>query len=172
MTVTDLASPALVALPVPVEPVELRRRLRTALLDGAAWEERFGFELGVGDALWSAWGAALSDQGLTREQFAAVVRGYRRELWFWVLGDRIWAQVATGLAGRLVRRVPRPELQAAALSAATSSMLTAGGASRVLCTVQWLATASNAAHLSPGTPSGTLRRTVIPPTRVGRSAKS
>jgi hypothetical protein len=94
------------ALQVPEEPGGLRRQLREALLDGATWEERFGPELGFGAVLWPAWGEELSAAGLTREQFAVVVRGYRRELWFWVLGERIWAQAATGLAGRLVRRMP------------------------------------------------------------------
>ncbi len=93
-------------LTVPAEPVELRHLLRSALLAGEGWEARFGPELGVGEALWPVWGEALSAAGMTREQFTATVRGYRRELWFWVLGDRIWAQAASGLAGRLRRRVP------------------------------------------------------------------
>ncbi len=93
-------------LAVPHEPDVLRQEIRTAVLDGADWEGRFGPELGVGDALWLAWGSDLSAGGLTREQFGAVVRSCRRELWFWVLGDRLWAQVVTGMTGRLVRRVP------------------------------------------------------------------
>ncbi len=104
--VAAAAPSALVALPVPTEPVELRQRLRVALLDGAAWEERFGAELGVGDVFWSAWGEALTCAAVTRDDFAAVVRGYRREVWFWVLGDRTWDQAAAGLAGRLLRRTP------------------------------------------------------------------
>lgn len=102
----DVAPEAVLALPVPAEPGELRQQLRVALLDGASWQERFGAELGVGEVLWSAWGEALSGGGMTRERFAEVVRDYRRELWFWVLGDRTWAQAAAGLAGRLVRRTP------------------------------------------------------------------
>jgi hypothetical protein len=95
------------AIRLPPEPVELRQRLRTELLDGASWRERFGPELGVGDALWFAWGEALTGAGLTREQLARVISGYRRELWFWVLGDRMWDQAATGLIGRIVRRLPQ-----------------------------------------------------------------
>ncbi|HZU80240.1 MAG TPA: hypothetical protein VE991_10025 [Acidimicrobiales bacterium] len=93
-------------LPVPAEPVARREELRAELLAGADWEGAFGPELGVGDVLWDAWGDALRTAGLAREAFAAVVQGYRREIWFWILGDRVWDQVATGLAGRLQRRLP------------------------------------------------------------------
>ncbi len=103
---TDDAPPPPAELPVPPEPVELRQQLQTALLAGEGWEARFGPELGVGAVLWTAWGQTLSASGMTREQFAATVRGYRRELWFWVLGDRVWPQAASGLAGRLRRRAP------------------------------------------------------------------
>jgi hypothetical protein len=102
----DVASSPRLVLPVPAEPADLRALLRAALLDGVGWQERFGAELGVGDVLWSAWGDALSGSGLPREQFDVVLRGYRREVWFWVLGDRIWPQMASGLGGRLVRRLP------------------------------------------------------------------
>lgn len=94
-----------VSLPVPPEPVARRRELRAELLEGVAWEARFGPELGVGELLWEPWGATLGAAGLTRETFTAVVRGYRREIWFWILGDRVWGQVAEGLAGRLQRRL-------------------------------------------------------------------
>lgn len=105
MTSGDPA-PVGLGLSVPAEPVELREQLRAELLEGAMWEDRFGPELGVGDVLWSAWSGVLGGGGLTRERFGGVVRGYRRELWFWVLGDRMWDQVVSGLAGRLCRRLP------------------------------------------------------------------
>jgi len=110
-----VASPAHVPLPVPPEPAGLRQELRAAQLEAVAEpqtaaeagsRERLDLEFGVCEALWPAWGAALSERGLTRDAFAAAVGGYRRELWFWLLGDRLWAQVATGLAGRLLRRLP------------------------------------------------------------------
>ena len=93
-------------LEIPPEPVELRGLLRDAVLGGADWHAEFGPELGVGDVLWAAWGDQLAGSGMARATFTDVIAGYRRELWFWLLGDRIWDQVATGLAGRLVRRLP------------------------------------------------------------------
>lgn len=105
MTCCDPATMRL-ELPVPLEPVELRQQLRSELLGGVEWEGRFGAELGVGDVLWSAWAEALTAAGLSRKRFGEGIRGYRRELWFWVLGDRMWDQAVTGLAGRLSRRLP------------------------------------------------------------------
>ncbi len=93
-------------LEVPAEPVELRARIAGEVLGGADWEERFGPGLGVGEALWPQWAPALEAHGLERADFDAVVRAYRRELWFWALGERTWEQAASGLAGRLLRRLP------------------------------------------------------------------
>ena len=95
-----------IRLEMPPEPTALRLTLRDALLGGADWVALFGEDLGLGDTLWASWGSALEAAGLSRTAFVAVVAGYRRELWFWLLGDRIWAQVATGLAGRMARRLP------------------------------------------------------------------
>ena len=103
---TDAPGAPTPVLEVPAEPAELRAAIATEVLGGADWEERFGAGLGVGDVLWPEWGALLEASGMDRQRFDGVVRGYRRELWFWVLGERLWEQVATGLAGRLVRRIP------------------------------------------------------------------
>jgi hypothetical protein len=96
-------------LPVPEEPVELRRRTRAlaqeapewaaALLDAAEW---------IADPLWRRWGPALEAAGMGRARFLQVVAGYRRELWLWVMGERTWAQSAGGLAGRVRRRLRDP----------------------------------------------------------------
>jgi hypothetical protein len=99
-------TPPGVSLSVPAEPVELRATVRDAVLGGADWAATFGDDLGVGDYLWEQWGPVLGAAGLERASFTAVVSSYRRELWFWLLGDRIWAQTASGLAGRLLRRLP------------------------------------------------------------------
>jgi hypothetical protein len=95
----------IVLAPVP-EPVELGAEVRGALLDGADWDERFGADLGVGAPLWAVWGPTLEAAGLGHDQFCAVLSAYRREVWFWLLGDRQWEQMADGLAGRLLRRLP------------------------------------------------------------------
>ena len=91
---------------MPDEPHELRAEIASEVLGGADWEERFGPGLGVGEALWAAWGAELEAAGMGQGQFGAVVRAYRRELWFWALGERTWHQTASGLAGRALRRLP------------------------------------------------------------------
>lgn len=94
------------ALATPPEPLEIQSELRRTLLGGADWVATFGAGLGVGDTLWASWGATLEPAGLDRAGFEAVVQGCRRELWFWILGDRRWDQVMSGLAGRVRRRLP------------------------------------------------------------------
>jgi hypothetical protein len=94
-------------LTVPEEPVELRARTR-ALVEqdpgrGAAVVDAGAF---VADPLWERWGPALAAAGLDRDRFGAIVAGYRRELWLWVMGERTWAQSAGGLLGRVQRRLP------------------------------------------------------------------
>ncbi len=92
-------------LELPAEPAELGARIRREVLGGADWQERFGDGLGVGELLWRSWAPALEPAGMAWGDFGAHVRAYRRELWFWVLGERRWEQAAGGLAGRLLRRL-------------------------------------------------------------------
>lgn len=106
MTGDTEAQSSEVELEAPPEPGALRDAMREELLGGADWEGRYGPGLGVGAVLWEAWAPLLAAQGMDEEAFSAVVRGYRREVWFWVLGDRSWQQVTGGLAGRAVRRLP------------------------------------------------------------------
>ena len=94
-------------LPLPEEPVELRRRTR-ALVEqdparGAAVVDAGAF---LADPLWARWGRSLAAAGMDRDRFGAIVAGYRRELWLWVMGERTWAQSAGGLLGRVRRRLP------------------------------------------------------------------
>ena len=94
-------------LSLPEEPVELRRRTR-ALVEqdpgqGAAVVDAGAF---VADPLWVRWGPALEAAGMDRGGFDAIVAGYRRELWLWVMGERTWAQSGGGLLGRVQRRLP------------------------------------------------------------------
>ncbi len=44
----------------------------------------------------------------TSADVEAVCRGYQRELWLWVVGERTWAQCVSGLSGRLERRSTVP----------------------------------------------------------------
>lgn len=87
------------------EPADLRTKLRDGALaaetrDGASYEGCFTAWL------WEHWRSALEPKGMSREAFADVVTGYRRELWFWLMGDRRWAPLISGLAGRVARRLP------------------------------------------------------------------
>lgn len=93
-------------LTLPPEPLDLRARIRQEVLDGAGWLASPGDDHGLGDTLWQYWGPVLEGLGTGRRHFDVVVAGYRRELWFWVLGDRTWEQAAGGLAGRQLRRLP------------------------------------------------------------------
>ena len=95
-------------LDLPDEPQDLKERLRRALLDGADWRAGLSDDICIGVWLWSAWRPVLEPAGCTREAFIDQVVAYRREVWLWLLGDRQWASLLTGLAGRLVRRMPAP----------------------------------------------------------------
>jgi hypothetical protein len=93
-------------LELPPEPEGIRVGLRDALLDGADWRAGFSDDICVGVWLWSRWQPALEPAGCTREEFVDIVVANRRELWLWLVGDRRWEQYVTGLAGRVLRRLP------------------------------------------------------------------
>ena len=95
-------------LELPKEPVDLRVGLRDALLDGKDWREGFSKDICIGVWLWGRWQPALEPGGMSREQFVDVVIANKRELWLWLMGERQWIQFLTGLAGRVVRRLPAP----------------------------------------------------------------
>jgi hypothetical protein len=99
-------APAGLRLPVPDEPEALGRQVRDAVLDGGGLHEAVRGEGGIGPWLWDAWRAELEPAGIGSEAFFDVVEGYKREIWFWLLGDRRWASMIAGLSGRLARRVP------------------------------------------------------------------
>ena len=93
-------------LELPPEPEGLRVGLRDALLGGGDWRDGFSDDICVGVWLWSRWQPALEPAGCTREEFVDIVVANRRELWLWLVGDRRWEQYVTGLAGRVLRRLP------------------------------------------------------------------
>jgi len=94
-------------LAIPPEPVNLRARTRAlteqdperglAVVADGGW---------IAGPLWELWGPELERAGLDRSSFGEIVTGYGRELWLWVMGERTWAQCASGLAGRVLRRLP------------------------------------------------------------------
>lgn len=96
-----------VELPLPDEPVELKREAR-AFLEAHPEEGRrrirdAGF---LAEPLWETWGDALREAGMGRERFLEVARGYSGEIRLWIVGERIWEHCAAGLRGRLLRRLP------------------------------------------------------------------
>jgi len=93
-------------LEFPAEPEDLRVGLRAALLDGGDWRAGFSDDICIGVWLWSRWQPVLEPGGCSREEFIDIVIANRRELWLWLLGDRRWEQYVTGLAGRVIRRMP------------------------------------------------------------------
>jgi hypothetical protein len=86
------------------EPVELRDRMRAlAAADPGRARSRLPREI-----------AAITAERLEAEMTHAhgalfdlddICIGYRRELWLWLCGERTWDQCASGLLGRLSRRV-------------------------------------------------------------------
>jgi hypothetical protein len=94
-------------LQLPAEPESLRAETRALVArfpaDGAAMIE--GGEW-IAEPLWSCWGAALEGAGMGRAQLVQIAVDYRGELWLWVMGERTWAQCASGLRGRVLRRLP------------------------------------------------------------------
>ncbi len=104
MTFVDLGGGP--RLELPGEPVELRAGLRAAVLEGRDWHEGFSHDICIGVWLWSWWQPTLEPAGCSREQFVDVVIGCRHELWRWLHGELPWEQFVTGLAGRVVGRLP------------------------------------------------------------------
>jgi hypothetical protein len=98
------AAGAPVQLHTPDEPEERRDRWRDALLGGADLDDVVTGTGGVSDWLWARW-RVLERAGMDRAGFDAVVSGYRRELWLWLVGDRTWAPCCAGMIGRVERRL-------------------------------------------------------------------
>jgi hypothetical protein len=98
---------ALKRLPLPDEPTELKAETR-ALLEESPEEGSLliADAAFVSDLLWEEWGPDLEGAGLGYERFLEISRSYAGELRLWVVGERPWDHCATGLAGRLLRRLP------------------------------------------------------------------
>ena len=47
----------------------------------------------------------IGSRGRHTREFEAIVVGYRREIWLWLAGERIWTQCCSGLIGRIGRRL-------------------------------------------------------------------
>jgi hypothetical protein len=98
LTVTSLPT-----LHVPDEPTARAAGWLAAVLEGDDLTDVLRTDDGLVPWLWSRW-STLSKVGLTRAEFENVVIGYRREIWLWLAGERIWTQCCSGLVGRVSRR--------------------------------------------------------------------
>jgi hypothetical protein len=98
---------ALKRLPLPDEPAELKAKIRAHLEDSPEEGSRLIADAAfVSDLLWEEWGADLEADGMGYDRFMQISRSYAGELRLWVVGERPWDHCATGLAGRLLRRLP------------------------------------------------------------------
>jgi hypothetical protein len=93
-------------LPLPAEPVALKRKTRTLLEQDPAEGQRV-VEAGewIVRPLWKVWRPLLAARGMERKQFKVIAVGYQNELRLWVMGERPWAHCVAGLAGRVTRRL-------------------------------------------------------------------
>ena len=98
MTVTSLPT-----LHVPDEPTARAAGWLAAVLEGDDLTDVLRADDGLVPWLWSRW-STLSKVGLTRAEFEDILIGYRREIWLWLAGERIWTQCCSGLLGRVSRR--------------------------------------------------------------------
>ncbi len=97
-----------IGLNLPEEPTELRADARSLLEDSPEEGIRLvnaGYPLA--DLLWEEWGAELEEAGVSRERFSEITRGYATEIRLWAMGERPWDHCIAGLAGRVLRRLPR-----------------------------------------------------------------
>ncbi len=99
------------SLHIPDEPVDRARAWLSAVLDGNDLSDVLTGEDGLVPWLWSRW-SALGQAGMVREEFALIVVEYRRELWLWLAGERIWTQSCSGLVGRVNRRIAQADAAA------------------------------------------------------------
>ncbi len=61
----------------------------------------------LADLLWEEWGEELEGAGMDRERFHEIAASYSGEIWLWAMGERPWEHCVAGLAGRVLRRLPR-----------------------------------------------------------------
>lgn len=94
-------------LPLPPEPASLRAETR-ALIEDSPEEGISLVNAGypLADVLWEEWGPQLEGAGMTYEKFLQTTRGYAGEIRLWVMGERPWSHCVSGLAGRVLRRLP------------------------------------------------------------------
>ena len=109
-------------LTLPDEPAELRAETR-ALIEDSPEEGIALVNAGhpLADLLWEEWGAELEGAGMDWDRFLQITRGYAGEIRLWVMGERPWDHCLSGLAGRVLRRLPQQRRREQKEPALTSS---------------------------------------------------
>lgn len=85
------------------EPEQLRAEMR-ALAAVAPNQVRSRLVAEVAALLAKQLAPAGEDTAVS-ERLAVICAGYERELWLWIVGERRWDQCASGLCGRIGRRL-------------------------------------------------------------------
>jgi hypothetical protein len=99
LTVTSLP-----ALHLPDEPTAKAGVWLAAIVDGNDLIAVLCAEDGLVPWLWARWNT-LDQVGMGYDAFLHIVVAYRREIWLWLCGERIWTQCCSGLLGRIGRRI-------------------------------------------------------------------
>ena len=86
------------------EPSALREKLRDLARNDPEFAQSEAIRL-FSAWLWRRWRPELSPFSYTPRELRGLLGGDRRELWLWVMGDRPFAQLAEGVAGRVTRRL-------------------------------------------------------------------
>jgi len=95
-------------LHLPDEPAARAEAWLARVLDGSDLAIVLRADDGFVSWLWSRW-STLGGAGMTPEELSDIVMGYRREIWLWLAGERIWTQCCSGLIGRVSRRMAQVE---------------------------------------------------------------
>lgn len=91
---------------IPEEPLRLKLQTRAELeSDPESGDAKIRDATFLAQPLWKDWGPALRGRGMKRREFFAAARGYSQEIRLWVVGERPWEHCASGLIGRVGRRV-------------------------------------------------------------------
>jgi hypothetical protein len=99
-----LTATSLPTLHVPDEPTVRADAWLARVVDGDDLATVLQADDGLVPWLWARW-STLGQVGVTKEELADMVVGYRREIWLWLAGERIWTQCCSGLIGRVNRRI-------------------------------------------------------------------
>ena len=84
------------------EPVDVRDRLRV-FAAAAPGKVRCSLVEEIARLAAEGFLGALEARA-TLQELKGVCKGYERELWLWLVGERTWVQCASGLEGRVLRR--------------------------------------------------------------------